>query len=116
MGASIIHDHNSRCSRSRGRGQSKVPLTFDPFVLVPDFSQNWDLRIHPCVSVRPSVPRILNDYPLYFLKFCMELQLYMGECNILGFLKMILVVSPGALLWLKSPKYPKVAKMILFAS
>ena len=29
--------------------------------------------------VRPSVRKILNDYPLYFLKYCMELQLYMGE-------------------------------------
>ena len=36
----------------------------------PDFSRNWDLRIHPrpCVRpcVRPSVRKILNDYPLFF--------------------------------------------------
>ena len=30
-------------------------------------------------SVRASVRKILNDYPLYFLKFCIELQCYMGE-------------------------------------
>ena len=62
-------------------------------------------------SVRASVWKILNDYPLYFSEICMELQLYMGGINILGFLKIILVASPGALLWLKkAPKCPKMAK------
>ena len=75
----------------------------------PDFSRNWDLRIHPCASVRPSV-RASGKFSMtihcIFLKVCMELQLYMGKCNILGFLKIILVATPGALLWLKSPKMP----------
>ena len=47
----------------------------------------------------------------------MELQLYLGKCNILGFLKIILVASPGALLWLKKPQNALMwLKMTLLAS
>ena len=41
---------------------------------------------------------------------------YGGKCNILGFLKIIFVASPGALLWLKKPQNElKWLKMTLFA-
>ena len=68
-------------------------------------------------SVRPSVPRILNDYPLYFSEILHGVTtLYGRKCNILGFLKIILVASPGALLRLKKPQNAlKWLKMILFA-
>ena len=63
-----------------------------------------------------------------FQEFSMTIHLYFSEllhgvttlygrkCNILGFLKIILVASPGALLWLKKPKNAlKWLKMTLFA-
>ena len=68
-------------------------------------------------SVRPCVPKILNDYPLYFSEILHGVTtLYGGQCNILGFLKIILVASPGVLLWLKKPQNAlKWLKMTLFA-
>ena len=46
----------------------------------------------------------VDDYPLYFSEILHRVTtLYGGKCNILGFLKIILVASPGALLWLKKP-------------
>ena len=72
------------------------------------------LRILPRPSVRACVRKILNEY---FSEICHEVRiLYGGKWNILGFLKIILVASPGALVWpKKAPKCPKVAKMTLFA-
>ena len=69
-------------------------------------------------SVRASVPRILNDYPLFFSEILHGVTtLYGRKCNILGFLKIILIASPGARLWLKKPQNAlKWLKMTLFAS
>ena len=59
--------------------ESNIPESI--FYWSPDFSRNWDLRIHPRASVRPSV-RPFQEFSMtihcIFLKFCMELQLYMG--------------------------------------
>ena len=75
--------------------------------------------VRACVrpSVRPCVRKILNDYPLYFSEILHGVTtLYWGKRNLLGFLKIIFVASPGALLWLKRPQNAlKWLKMTLFA-
>ena len=86
---------------------------------------DWDFIIQSrqsvCPSVRPCVcacvPKILNDYPLYFSEILHGVtNLYGGKCNILGFLKIIVVASPGALLRLQKPQNAlKWLKMTLFA-
>ena len=46
--------------------------------------------------VRPCVRKILTDYSLYFSEILHGVtSLYGGKCNILGFLKVILIASPG---------------------
>ena len=79
----------------------------------PDFSQNWDLRNDPRACVRPCVPPENFQWLsiVFFWNFAWSYNFIWGKYNILGFLKIILIASPGALLCLKKPpKCPKVAK------
>ena len=68
----------------------------------PDFSRNWYLRIDPRPCVRPQNSQWLSI--VLFWNFAWSYNFIWGECNILGFLQIILVAFPGALLWLKKPQ------------
>ena len=77
------------------------------------------MRPSVCACVRACVrAEILNDYPWYFSEILHGVTtLYGQKCDILGFLKIILIASPGALLWVKKPQNAlKWLKMTLFAS
>ena len=81
----------------------------------PDFSRNWDLRIHPraCVrpSVRVSVRKILNDYPLYFSENLHGVTtLYGGMKHSRIFENSSRCVPRGSFTDKKAQKCPKMAK------